>query len=219
MWKDLINYDTATLGKELATKAQWERDNGVEIFPPQKDIFRAMKLTQPENLKVCLIGQDPYHTPGAANGLAFSVNPDAPIPPSLRNIFTELHNDIGCEIPHNGDLSKWAEQGVLLLNTTLTVEAHKPASHKSWGWDIFTKRIFNICLNLDHPVVFILWGRHAQGLAAGVDWTSLHNKKVIVSVHPSPFSASNGFFGSCPFSRANGYLISMGVPPVDWNLC
>ena len=216
-WKELIDPSIAMLGKHLACKTKFERRKH-DIFPSQNQIFRALSLTSPENISAVIIGQDPYHTPGAANGLAFSINEGLPLQPSLQNIFKELHSDIGCEIPHNGDLTRWAQQGVLLLNRTLTVEAHKPNSHADWGWQLFTKHIFDLCTDLPRPVVFILWGKYAQQLAEGVDWNSKRNKMLIQSAHPSPFSAYKGFFGSRPFSRTNKYLSSNNSREIDWRL-
>ena len=216
-WKELIDPSIAMLGKHLACKTKFERRKH-DIFPSQNQIFRALSLTSPDNIRAVIIGQDPYHTPGAANGLAFSINEGLPLQPSLQNIFKELHSDIGCEIPHNGDLTRWAQQGVLLLNRTLTVEAHKPNSHADWGWQLFTKHIFDLCTDLPQPVVFILWGKYAQQLAEGVDWNSKRNKMLIQSAHPSPFSAYKGFFGSRPFSRTNKYLSSNNSREIDWRL-
>lgn len=216
-WKDIIDPSIAMLGHHLANKAKFEREKH-QIFPQQNQIFRALSLTSPDNIKAVIIGQDPYHTPGAANGLAFSISPGLPIQPSLQNIFKELNSDLGCEIPDNGDLTKWAQQGVLLMNRTLTVEAHKPNSHADWGWQLFTKHIFDLCVDLPQPIVFILWGKYAQQLAENVDWTGKENKLVIRSAHPSPFSAYKGFFGSKPFSKTNRFLVSKNVEAIDWNL-
>lgn len=216
-WKELISPEMAHLGHELAARTEEERKQHA-IFPPQNKIFRALTLTAPDNMKAVIIGQDPYHTPGAADGLAFSVGERETIPPSLRNIFKELRDDLGCDIPKTGELSKWAENGVLLLNRTLTVQSHKPNSHADWGWHNFTKHIFDICISLPQPIVFILWGKFAQQLAAEVTFTGTENKRFIASAHPSPLSAYKGFFGSRPFSKANQYLISMGSAPVDWRL-
>lgn len=206
-------------GDMLYNKANELRQTGVTVCPPQEQIFRALQLTPPDKVKVCIIGQDPYHTPGAANGLAFSINKGRRIQPSLQNIFLELHNDIGCKIPTNGDLTPWAEQGVLLLNTSLTVTAGSPNSHKDWGWHQFTSHIFDICLDqLPQPIVFILWGSNAQHFADHVPWQAYPNKKAIMSSHPSPMSANRGFFGSKPFSKANQFLIEQGVTPINWEL-
>lgn len=218
-WDDLMDKSIARAGNILYLKAERLRESGVIICPEQGQIFRALNLTPPDKVKVCIIGQDPYHTPGAANGLAFSVNPGHRIQPSLRNIFKELQSDIGCDAPESGDLTAWAERGVLLLNTSLTVTAGEPNSHKDWKWDAFTGHIFDICLfKLPQPVVFILWGKNAQELAENVPWQCYPNKEVIMSPHPSPMSARRGFFGSRPFSRTNEFLTAHGVEPVDWKL-
>lgn len=217
-WDKIINASMFCYAAELAERAMYERSQGVEIYPQQDDIFRALELTAPENVRVCIIGQDPYHTPGAANGLAFSVNKGVRIPPSLRNIYREMHEDLGICIPSHGDLTSWAEKGVLLLNTTLSVEAHKPASHKSWGWERFTKYIFDCCLDLPQAIVFFLWGKHAQSLAAGINWNDYSKKIAIASAHPSPLSAYNGFFGSKPFSAANEFLENNCSCGVNWEI-
>lgn len=219
MWDALISEEIKEKKNELVKKAESLRNSGVIVCPEQKDIFKALSLTPPGKVKVCIIGQDPYHTPGAANGLAFSINKGRKLQPSLRNIFKELHNDVGVEIPDNGDLTPWAMQGVLLLNSCLTVTAGVPNSHKDWGWQEYTGEIFNICLNkLPQPIVFILWGAYAQRFADGVQWQKYTNKTAIMSAHPSPMSASRGFFGSKPFSRVNSFLMDNGVAPVDWRL-
>lgn len=183
------------------------------VYPDMYDIFNALHYTGYAQTKVCILGQDPYHGPGQAHGLCFSVKPGVPPPPSLQNIFKELHHDLGCPIPNHGCLEHWARQGVLLLNTTLTVRAGRANSHRGKGWERFTDRVIE-CLNQrERPVVFILWGRHAQEKRAMID-TSRHY--VIESAHPSPFSADRGFFGSRPFSRANRFLARIGVEPIDW---
>lgn len=208
-----------TIGDQLSARADELRAQNITICPPAENTFRALTLTPPETVKVCIIGQDPYHTPGAANGLAFSINKGRPIQPSLQNIFKELRDDVKCPIPDNGDLTPWAKQGVLLLNSVLTVTAGSPNSHKDWGWQEFTGHVFDICLNkLPQPIVFILWGANAQRIAADVDWTTHPNKMLIKSSHPSPMSADRGFFGSKPFSRANTFLTQHGVTPINWDL-
>lgn len=185
------------------------------IYPPKSDIFRALKLTPFENVKVVIVGQDPYHGEGEANGLSFSVSKGIKLPPSLKNIFQELHDDVGVDIPVNGDLTKWAEEGVLMLNAVLTVKKDSPASHKNLGWELFTDYIIKILNKKETPVVFILWGNFAKEKSALIT-----NKKhyIISSVHPSPFSARNGFFGSKPFSKANQFLINNNIKPIDWSL-
>ena len=185
------------------------------VYPPSRDIFNAFHLTPLEKVRVVILGQDPYHEPGQAHGLCFSVRKGIEIPPSLVNIYRELHTDLGCAIPRSGDLTKWAEQGVLLLNTLLTVRAHQAFSHKGIGWETFTDAAIRAVAAQDRPLVFILWGRPAQTKAALIT-----NPKhlVITSPHPSPLSASRGFFGSRPFSRANAYLAANGLDPIDWQI-
>lgn len=218
-WSDIMSEDVMQTGDELKAKAIAEAEQtGVPTFPPKEMIFRALTLTPPDKVKVCIIGQDPYHTPGAANGLAFSISPGHRIQPSLQNIFKELHSDTGLPIPSSGDLTPWAEQGVLLLNTSLTVRSGCPNSHKDWGWQKFTKHVFDLCLTLPQPIVFILWGSYAKQFAADVDWNRYTNKTAITSPHPSPMSADRGFFGSRPFSRANVFLTHNGSTPVNWAL-
>ena len=168
-----------------------------------------------EDIKVVIIGQDPYHELHQANGLAFSVNKGVRIPPSLVNIYKEAHNDVGIDIPNHGDLTAWAKQGVLLLNTVLTVEKGCANSHKGKGWEIFTDHIIEEMNKREKPVVFILWGRQAENKASMID-TNKHC--VITSAHPSPLSAHRGFFGSKPFSRTNEFLVSQGIEPIDWRI-
>ena len=186
-----------------------------EIYPPSTDIFNAFAFTPLEDVKAVILGQDPYHEPGQANGLCFSVHKGIRIPPSLVNIYKELHDDLGCDIPESGDLTSWARQGVLLLNTVLTVRAHQANSHKGIGWETFTDAAIEVLAREDRPLVFILWGGQARRKKAMIT-----NPKhlVIESAHPSPLSAYNGFFGSRPFSRCNAYLASQGIGPIDWQI-
>ena len=177
------------------------------------DIFNAFHLTPLSQTKVCIIGQDPYHGPGQAHGLAFSVKPGGAIPPSLLNIYKELEADLGCPIPSHGCLTTWAKQGVLLLNAVLTVRSGEAGSHRNAGWEIFTSRIIEILNVRAEPVIFILWGRDAQNKKALIS-NSQH--PIIASPHPSPLSAHRGFFGSRPFSRANELLKTQGTDPIDW---
>ena len=185
------------------------------VYPQAADIFNAFHLTPFEKVKVVIIGQDPYHNPGQAHGLCFSVKPGVDIPPSLVNIYQELHDDLGCRIPNNGYLNEWAEQGVLLLNTVLTVRAHKPMSHRGVGWEEFTDAAIRILDEQDRPIVFILWGSPAQKKAM-----MLHNPKhlILKAPHPSPLSAYRGFFGSRPFSQTNDFLVKNGLKPIDWQI-
>lgn len=185
------------------------------IFPTKKDIFKALEITPLENIKAIILGQDPYHGLGEANGLAFSVNKGVKIPPSLRNIFKELNSDLGVKIPTHGDLTSWAKQGVLLLNSVLTVEKDKPASHKNIGWEEYTDNLISEISNRKNHVVFILWGKYAQSKANLID---REKHLLILTPHPSPFSARNGFFGSKPFSRCNSWLIEKEIEPIDWSL-
>ena len=186
-----------------------------KIFPPADDIFNAFHLTPLHEVKVVILEQDPYHNDGQAHGLCFSVKPDVDIPPSLVNIYQELHDDLGCYIPNNGCLTKWAEQGVLLLNTVLTVRAHQANSHRGVGWEEFTDAAIRILNEQDRPIVFILWGSPAQKKAQ-----MLHNPKhlILKAPHPSPLSAYRGFFGSRPFSQTNDFLIKNGLTPIDWQI-
>lgn len=185
------------------------------IYPNMNNIFEALKHTSYKDTKVLILGQDPYHGENQANGLSFSVTETTKIPPSLRNIFTELVSDIKCDYPPSGDLTKWAKEGVLLLNSILSVGAGKPMSHASMGWELFTDYILS-CLNeKDYPIVFILWGNHARSKKRLINQ---QKHLVLESVHPSPLSAHRGFFGSCPFSKANAFLVSKGIHPIDWSL-
>lgn len=192
--------------------------NGTSYFPPAFIIDRAFELTPPDKVKVVILGQDPYHTKGMANGLAFSVYPHIkPIPPSLRNIFREYQDDLGYSQPRTGDLSPWAERGVLLLNTILTVEEGKPLSHANIGWEKLTYEVIRRLSDMSRGIVWIMWGRKAQEYSALIPQRDFSNF-VLTSAHPSPFSADKGFFGSRPFSRANECLTLMDIEPVDWKL-
>lgn len=183
------------------------------VFPPMEDIYNALRVTSYADTKVVILGQDPYHGPGQAHGLSFSVRPGVQPPPSLINIFKEMEADVGCARPNHGCLLGWAEQGVLLLNTTLTVAQGRPKSHAGHGWETLTDAIIQRLSERQTPLVFILWGAHAQSKMPLID-TSRHH--IIKSPHPSPLSASRGFFGSRPFSRANAYLVQDGLEPIDW---
>lgn len=183
------------------------------VYPPGSQIFAAFDYCPYDNVKVVILGQDPYHGPGQANGLSFSVAQGVPFPPSLRNIFKELHDDLGLPIPADGDLSRWAQQGVLLLNATLTVQAHQAGSHRGQGWETFTDNVIRILSANKSHLVFILWGSYAQSKEPLID-TSRH--LVLKSVHPSPLSAHRGFFGNHHFSLTNSYLAHHGIPPIQW---
>ncbi|WP_125143836.1 uracil-DNA glycosylase [Clostridium transplantifaecale] len=185
------------------------------VYPDANDIFNAFDFTPLGKVKVVILGQDPYHGPGQAHGLCFSVKPEVEIPPSLVNIYQELQEDLGCYIPNNGYLKKWAEQGVMLLNTVLTVRAHQANSHRGIGWEEFTDAAIKILAEQDRPMVFILWGRPAQ-----MKKPMLTNPKhlILEAPHPSPLSAYRGFFGSKPFSKTNEYLKENGLEPIDWQI-
>jgi len=185
------------------------------VYPESKNIFAALELTDIDDVRVVILGQDPYHEPGQAHGLCFSVQPGVKAPPSLDNIYKELHDDLGCYIPNNGYLIKWAKQGVLLLNTVMTVRAHEANSHKGHGWETFTDAIISKVNEKDTPVVFILWGSPAQKKIP-----MLTNPKhlILKAPHPSPLSSYRGFFGSKPFSQTNEFLAKNGMKPIDWQI-
>lgn len=186
-----------------------------KIFPPADDIFNAFHFTQLSDVKVVILGQDPYHNDGQAHGMCFSVKKDVDIPPSLVNIYKELQADMGCYIPNNGYLEKWAKQGILLLNTVLTVRAHQANSHRGIGWEQFTDAAISILNQQDRPIVFLLWGRPAQ-----MKKSMLNNPKhlVLEAAHPSPLSAYKGFFGCRHFSQTNDFLKMHGLEPIDWQI-
>ena len=192
-----------------------EKSQGKVIYPPGPYIFNAFNTTPVDNVKVVILGQDPYHGPGQAHGLCFSVQNGVPPPPSLINIFKELHEDIGVEIPNHGNLTHWAEQGVFLLNASLTVRAGEPMSHAKIGWATFTDTVIRKVSDLKDHVVFMLWGKFAQEKKVLIDETKHF---VLKAAHPSPLSAHAGFLGCRHFSKANEWLISKGIDPVDWKL-
>jgi uracil-DNA glycosylase len=192
-----------------------EREAGKQIYPKGNEWFHAMDATPLNKVRVVILGQDPYHGEGQAHGLCFSVKLGVKPPPSLLNIYKELQSDVGVDPPSHGYLESWARQGVLLLNSVLTVEAGLAASHQGKGWEKFTDTVIRVVNELQHPVVFVLWGNYAQKKAAFVDRT---RHCVIASAHPSPLSAHNGFFGSRPFSKANSFLVAKGLEPIDWAL-
>jgi len=199
---------------ELQAFVNAERRDGV-VYPPVDDVFAALHLTPYADVEVMILGQDPYHGPGQAHGLCFSVRRGTRVPPSLMNIHKELHADLGLAIPDHGNLEAWARQGVLLLNTTLTVRAGQAASHQGHGWETFTDEVIRVVNDKDERVVFILWGSAARRKRELID-TTRHT--IIESAHPSPLSAHNGFFGTKPFSRANAALVEAGRTPIDWDL-
>lgn len=190
-----------------------KRREEVRVFPEEKNVFRALELTPFESVKVVILGQDPYHGFGQAHGLSFSVQKGTPLPPSLKNIYKELQEDLGGELPTEGDLSHWAKQGVLLLNTVLTVEEGNANSHKGMGWETLTNRLIESLNELNHPVIFILWGKPAQEKEKLITNPS---HVILKAPHPSPLSAYRGFFGSKPFSRVNDILIQQGQTPICW---
>lgn len=192
-----------------------EEYNTRVIYPPAEDIFNALHLTPLNQVKVLILGQDPYHNEGQAHGLCFSVKPQVEIPPSLENIYKELQTDLGCEIPNNGYLVKWAKQGVLMLNTVLTVRAHQANSHQGRGWEQFTDAIIQAVNAQERPIVYMLWGRPAQSKIP-----MLTNPKhlILKAPHPSPLSAYRGFFGCKHFSQANAFLEKNGIEPIDWQI-
>lgn len=200
---------------ELRAFLRQELAAGKQVYPPGPLIFNALNSTPLEQVKAVILGQDPYHGPGQAHGLCFSVQPGVAVPPSLQNIYKELQRDLNVPIPNHGCLQHWADQGVLLLNTTLTVERGMAASHAKRGWDIFTDRIIELVSEQSQPVVFLLWGSHAQSKRKLIDTT---RHKILASVHPSPLSAYRGFLGNSHFSQANRFLQDHGREPVDWAL-
>lgn len=215
-WKKALlqEFSSPYMG-DLRQFLRQEAASGKKIYPRGSDIFSAFNLTPLEKVEVVILGQDPYHGPGQAHGLSFSVKEGVRFPPSLLNIFKELHGDLHAPMPKSGDLSHWAEQGVLLLNSVLTVEDGKAASHRKKGWEQFTDKVIQTLSERDDPVVFILWGAFAH---SKIPMIRVPPHAIIKSVHPSPLSAHNGFFGSKPFSRANQILKSWGKKEIDWSL-
>ncbi|XGC80517.1 uracil-DNA glycosylase [Bdellovibrio bacteriovorus] len=215
-WKKRLHGEFATEKmQKLKTFLATEYEAGKIIYPQNDEYFAALNLTPFDKVKVVIVGQDPYHGPGQAHGLSFSVRDGVRFPPSLQNIFKELRNDLGIELPQSGSLVKWAKQGVLLLNAVLTVEDGKAAAHQGKGWEEFTDKIIHALNEEREHIVFILWGSYAQKKGSFIDRTK---HLVIETVHPSPLSAHRGFFGTKPFSKANDYLRSHGIPAVDWDL-
>lgn len=214
-WKELLEDEFSKNYYQTLRQFLIEEYKAKKIYPDKYDIFNALHFTPYKDIKVVILGQDPYHGPGQAHGLSFSVNPGVKTPPSLLNIYKELNSDLGCYIPNNGYLKKWADQGVLLLNTSLTVRAGEANSHKNIGWQVFTDKIISLVNEKDDPVVFLLWGNNAIKKKELIT-----NKRhlILTSVHPSPLSASRGFFGSKPFSKINNFLISVNKDPIDWQI-
>ncbi len=200
--------------KQLWAYLATEKVAGKNIFPSESLVFNALELVSERNLKVVILGQDPYHGAGQANGLSFSVNAGVKIPPSLRNIFKELNDDLGIPIPNHGDLTAWAKQGVLLLNSVLTVEEGKPGSHQNIGWERFTDYIIQNINDENEGIVFLLWGNYAKSKSKLIN---SHKHLILEAAHPSPFSAYQGFFQCKHFSKTNNYLMSIGKEPIDWH--
>lgn len=215
-WKEVLKDEfSKPYFQQVVLHLKTEKSQGKVIYPPGPYIFNAFNITPVDHIKVVILGQDPYHGPGQAHGLCFSVQNGVPPPPSLINIFKELHDDIGVEIPNHGNLTHWAEQGVFLLNASLTVRAGEPMSHAKIGWATFTDTVIRRISDLKAHVVFMLWGKFAQEKKILIDETK---HLVLKAAHPSPLSAHAGFLGSRHFSKANEWLISKGIDPVDWKL-
>lgn len=215
-WKEVAaEYGLKDILKPIRKKISEASSQKKKIYPSSKDIFRTFELTSFKNVKIIILGQDPYHGPNQANGLAFSVNSDVRFPPSLLNIFKEYSSDLNLPIPTNGNLSAWGERGVLLLNSILTVESGSPGCHKDFGWEEFTNQIIKALSDKKSNLVFILWGSYAQSKKILID-SSKH--LIIATPHPSPLSAHRGFFGSKPFSKANDYLRKTKNEEIDWRI-
>ena len=214
-WDQVLEIIEKSTGFKKFMQMINEKYNKTVVYPPKNYVFNALKLTSYKDTKVVIVGQDPYHGEGEAHGLSFSVQKGVKIPPSLQNIYKELYNDLGIKPALYGDLTKWAKEGVLLLNAVLTVEKDKPASHRNLGWELLTDYIIKALNEKDEPVVFILWGNFAKEKKKYIT-----NPKhlVLTSPHPSPYSASSGFFGSKPFSKTNEFLTKNNEKPIDWQL-
>lgn len=214
-WDQVLEIIEKSTGFKKFMQMINEKYNKTVVYPPKNYVFNALKLTSYKDTKVVIVGQDPYHGEGEAHGLSFSVQKGVKIPPSLQNIYKELYNDLGIKPALYGDLTKWAKEGVLLLNAVLTVEKDKPASHRNLGWELLTDYIIKALNEKDEPVVFILWGNFAKEKKKYIT-----NPKhlVLTSPHPSPYSASSGFFGSKPFSKTNEFLTKNNKKPIDWQL-
>lgn len=218
-WRALLGSElTKPYMQSLLLSLAKERYQGASIFPPESLIFNAFWKTPFEKVKVVILGQDPYHGPGQAHGLSFSVPEGVPPPPSLMNIYKELKTDLEIPIPPHGCLNSWAEQGVLLLNTVLTVRKEEAFSHRNLGWERFTDRIIGLLAKRQGPMVFLLWGKAAQEKCREVLLSPAQNHLVLKAPHPSPLSAHQGFFGSRPFSQINAFLMSQNQKPIEWNL-
>ena len=214
-WFELTGKLCENSCKRILEEVEIQRKLGKTIYPAQEDILNALNLVSPKEVKTVILGQDPYHEPNQAMGLAFSVPDEEPIPRSLNNIYKELNNDIGCSVPNSGNLTRWAEQGVLLLNASLTVRAHQAFSHRGIGWEEFTDAAIRVLNEQDRPIVFLLWGKPAQ-----MKKSMLNNPNhlILEAPHPSPLSAYRGFFGCKHFSQANAFLTAHGETPIDWQI-
>ena len=224
-WSQVLPEPICQKADAIAVRLQNERNQGASIFPSQENLFKALQETLPQNTKVCIIGQDPYHTPGAAHGLAFSIQNGKPIQPSLKNIFQKLQDDFpNMPAPTTSELTPWAKQGVLLLNASLSVYQGQPGSHANFGWFDFTKSILHTLMDMPQPVVFLLWGSFAQKIATEAGVHETPTKKLLISTHPSPFSANKAtrtapaFMDTHPFRDCNHYLEQMGSTPIQWQL-
>lgn len=214
-WREFVEEESKKeYFKKLINKVDKERVL-TEVYPSREGMFSCFSACPLDKTRVVIIGQDPYHGPGQAHGMSFSVKPGVKVPPSLQNIYKELKSDLGLPIPETGYLDKWAEQGVLLMNTSWSVERGKPASHAQFGWLEFSESILELLNESNRPIVFILWGAHAQKIGEKID-NPIHHK--IKSPHPSPFSANRGFFGSRPFSKTNDFLANHGYGTIDWQI-
>jgi len=214
-WHDIILEESSAEYFQELKKFVDEEYSFHKVYPPKENIFECFKLTPFDNVKAVIVGQDPYHNEHQAHGLCFSVQKNVQIPPSLQNIYKELYSDLGITPPSHGNLSKWAKQGVLLLNNVLTVAAGQPLSHSNKGWEVFTRKIIELLNNDDTPKVFILWG--SKAIDKKVMITNPHHL-VLTANHPSPLSAYRGFFGCKHFSKTNKFLVENGRTPIDWNL-
>lgn len=214
-WDELLQGEFDKEYYQELRKFLIEQYNTKTIFPDMYDIFNALKYTPYQDIKVVMLGQDPYHGRGQAHGLCFSVKKGQKIPPSLNNIYKEIKSELGIEPPKHGELTSWAKQGILMLNTVLTVQEKTPNSHKGKGWEIFTDHIIKLLNDHETPIVFLLWGRPAQTKASLI---TNPKHKILTCAHPSPLSASNGFFGCGHFKQTNEFLVSQGLTPIDWHV-
>ena len=216
LWQDILEEEKQQpYFQSILKRIAAEREQGITIYPQNSEIFNALRSTEFEEVKVVIIGQDPYHGPGQAHGLCFSVQKGVRTPPSLKNIFKELHRDLGMDIPDHGNLQPWTEQGVLLLNAVLTVQHKQAGSHAKIGWEQFTDKIISVLTQQREKIVFLLWGSYAQKKGAIID----RNKHLVLSTtHPSPFSAHRGFLGSSHFSACNRYLAENGIKEINWQI-